>query len=263
MKGSLAIVGSGIKLVGHVTLEAKAHIEQADLVLYTVNESVTAQWIHRLNDNARSLHTLYGRDKPRRQTYEEMVEAILQEVRDGQRVCVVFYGHPGVFVNPGTRAIAQARAEGYRATMTPGVSAQDCLYADLNLDPAEHGCQSYEATDFLLRPRRFDPGVPLILWQVGVVGHTGLPGKEPHRPGLRVLGQVLREAYGAAHEIVLYEAAIYPVTEATILRVPLHELAEAAFSPIATLYVPPKETLDVDKAMLKRLGMSTEQVRRR
>ena len=257
-EGVLIIVGSGIKLLGHMTLEAKTHIEQADIVLYLVNETVTAEWIHRLNDRAQSLHTLYADDKPRRKTYEEIVEAILDEVRRGQRVCLVFYGHPGVFVNPGLRALHRARAEGYTAYMTPGISAEDCLFVDLNLDPAENGCQSYEASDFLIRPRRFDSTVPMILWQVGVVGQTGIAGPDPYRPGLRVLADVLVTHYGADHVVLLYEAAIFPVCDPVIQPVPLRRLAEADFNPIATLYVPPLAAAEVDHAMLVRLGLTSK-----
>lgn len=251
--GSLVIAGSGIKLVGHMTLEVKTTIEQADKVLYVVNESAMARWIHRLNPTAESLHTLYAPGKPRPDTYTEMVEAILNQVRRGQKVCAVFYGHPGVFVNPGWVAIRQARAEGYEAQMLPGISTEDCLFVDLALDPAQDGCQSYEATDFLLRPRRFDPTVPLILWQVGVIGERGIPGDEPSRPGLAILAAVLEEQYGPAHEVILYEATLYPIFDPMILRVTVGELATADFTPIATLYIPPLHPTPRDETMYQRL----------
>jgi hypothetical protein len=255
--GSLVIAGSGIKLVGHMTLEVKATVEQADKVLYVVNESVMARWIHRLNPSAESLHTLYAPGKPRPDTYVEMVKAILSEVRQGKKVCALFYGHPGVFVNPGWEAINQARAEGYEAVMLPGISAEDCLFVDLALDPAKDGCQSYEATDFLLRPRRFDPTVPLILWQVGVVGEKGVPGDEPSRPGLAVLAAVLEEQYGPEHEVILYEATLYPIVDPVIQRVTIGNLAAADFTPIATLYVPPLHATPTDKTMYQRLFPKT------
>ncbi len=251
--GSLVIAGSGIKLVGHMTLETKATIEQADKVLYVVNDSVMARWLHRLNPTAETLHTLYAPGKPREETYQEMVQAILNEVRQGQAVCAVFYGHPGVFVNPGWEVIHQARAEGYEAKMLPGISAEDCLFVDLTLDPALKGCQSYEATDFLLRPRRFDPTVPLILWQVGVVGERGIPGDEPSRHGLGILTTYLEANYDPAHEVTLYEATLYPIFDPVIKRIPLKELPTADFTPIATLYVPPIGPTPSDESMRKRL----------
>src|SRR3546814_8782204 len=78
-----------------------------------------------------------------------MVAAMLAEVRAGRRVCGAFYGHPGVFARVPHKAIAQARAEGFEAHMEAGVSAEDCLYADLGIDPGEVGCQHYEASQFM------------------------------------------------------------------------------------------------------------------
>ena len=38
--------------------------------------------------------------------------------------------------------------------MLPGVSAKDCLYADLLIDPSNPGCVTYEASDFDSFPSR-------------------------------------------------------------------------------------------------------------
>ena len=54
-----------------------------------------------------------------------------------------------VFVQPSHESIAIARLEGFSARMLPGISAEDCLFADIGLDPGKDGCQSFEATDFL------------------------------------------------------------------------------------------------------------------
>jgi 16S rRNA C1402 (ribose-2'-O) methylase RsmI len=53
--GSLFIVGTGIHLVGDLTLAAKARIEQADKVLYAVADPVTAKWLQSLNVTAEAL----------------------------------------------------------------------------------------------------------------------------------------------------------------------------------------------------------------
>ncbi|MFI1583783.1 hypothetical protein [Embleya sp. NPDC020630] len=78
--------------------------------------------------------------------------------------------HPGVFAFPGHEAVRRARLDGIPARMLAGSSAGDWLFADPGLDPATRGCQSIEASDFLLRHRVFDPTSLLVLWQVGVIG---------------------------------------------------------------------------------------------
>ena len=113
--GSLAVVGSGIKPLSDMTSDARAQISRADVVLYCVADPATEREMHRLNSRATSLYGLYGNDKPRIETYQEMVNAIMAEVRSGRNVCAVFYGHPGIFAWSPHVAVATARAEGYRA----------------------------------------------------------------------------------------------------------------------------------------------------
>jgi uncharacterized protein YabN with tetrapyrrole methylase and pyrophosphatase domain len=166
-----------------------------------------------------------------------MVEEILAPVRAGRRTCAAFYGHPGVFVLPSHVAIAQARQEGFEAEMLPGVSAEDCLFADLGVDPSTAGCQSYEATRFLEWRPAIEPRAALVLWQVGVAGsanHTA----EPQAPALGALVDALRQHYPDDHEVVVYEASSFPGVAPVIRSTPLLELA-GAVTPASTLYVPP------------------------
>ena len=128
-----------------------------------------------------------------------MTEAILEPVRAGKRVCAAFYGHPGVFVLPSHDAIARARAEGFDAEMLPGVSAEDCLVADLGVDPAVNGMQSYEAGDFLRRRPATEPTTALVLWQIGVVG-ASTQSAHASAPALGELVALLLERYPAGHD---------------------------------------------------------------
>jgi uncharacterized protein YabN with tetrapyrrole methylase and pyrophosphatase domain len=254
--GSLTVVGTGFMVAGQVTSESLASIRNADKVFYLVEDPATAGWVEGVNATAESLFDAYGEGKPRQRTYEEMVERITRPVRDGLEVCAAFYGHPGVFVNPGHAAIRRLRDEGYRARMLPGVSAEDCMYADLGIDPAVHGCQSFEASDFLIRRRKHDPTAALILWQIGAVGVATF--EKSHlwsRRGLRILVERLLERYPADHEAVIYESAQLPVCDPSIQRVKLAEVAGAKVSVISTLYLPPLERAPLDLEMLDRLGL--------
>ncbi|GAB2904367.1 hypothetical protein GCM10022245_44920 [Streptomyces mayteni] len=173
--GSLVVVGTGIRGIGQLTFEAAGWIQQADHVAYCVSDPVTEVWIQEHSKSSQDLYALYGNDKPRRETYQQMVAALVQPAREGQTVCGVLYGHPGVFADPPHEAIKVLRAEGIPAMMLPGVSAVDCLFADLGIDPGTVGCQEVEATELLLssppahRLTRGDlagrlrrrPGVPL------------------------------------------------------------------------------------------------------
>jgi uncharacterized protein YabN with tetrapyrrole methylase and pyrophosphatase domain len=237
-RGSLWVVGTGIKLAAHCTAEARGVIEAADVV-FAAADNFTLEWLRRLNSDVRTLTDLYGEGRTRRHTYESMTERILAAVREGQQVAAVFYGHPGVFVDPSHDAVHRARDEGYHAVMLPGVSAEDCLFADLGFDPGRLGCQSYEATDFVINARTIDPTAALILWQIAVVGDRSLREFESRPERLALLEQILLETYPADHEVVVYEAAPVAVVEPRLDRMPLGELHGARVKQTSTLYVAP------------------------
>lgn len=249
----LTVVGTGIRSGTHMTPEARAAFERADDALYLMLDPVSMVWLERLNPSARSLHHHYVPDAPRSDAYASIVDDIMSCVRKGGDVCVAFYGHPGVFVSPSHEAVRLARAEGYEARMLPAISAEDCLFAELGVDPAASGCQSYEATDFLLRRRRVDPSAMLVLFQVTVIGETGFTPIPPARR-LDVLADYLRESYPPTHEVVAYAASPFPMADPIVRRFPLEELPEADLPSFATLYVPPAETRSSDPRMSKRLG---------
>jgi hypothetical protein len=257
-RGSLTVVGTGIQLIGHVTYEARAELEQADELLYVAADPATVVWLERLNPNARSLGVLYEPGRSRHEIYDAMVDEILSAVRRGGRVCAAFYGHPGVFVSPSHEAIRRARDEGYTARMLPGVSAEDCLFADLGVNPGERGCQSYEATEFLVRRHRVDPTASLILWQVDVIGNVDY-APDPDTSGLPVLRDELLRSYPPEHEAIFYMASPLPICPPAITRVSLSALAEPRTAVMATLYLPPLAPPPPDPEMLRRLGMAAPQ----
>jgi uncharacterized protein YabN with tetrapyrrole methylase and pyrophosphatase domain len=259
-KGSLTVVGTGIRL-SQMTMEARISIESADKVLYAVADAVTETAIKKLNSTAESLQPFYKPGKYCLVTYREMVNRILFFLRKRLDVCAAFYGHPGVFVYSSHEAIQQARREGFRAVMLPATSSEDNLFADLGVDPATSGCQSFETTDFLIRQRKFDPTSHLILWQIGNIGNWK-PERQDCASNLQALVDVLEEHYDPGHEVVLYLAAQYASCDPMIERLPLSKIPQASISNVTTLYVPPRGIAPVDYAMLDRLGMPRALVRK-
>lgn len=252
-QGRLVCVGLGMMLGAHVSPRARGEIEDADVVFAAVSDPLVELWLQSMHGDVRSLQPLYGEDKSRADTYREMVDMLLAEVRAGRRVCGVFYGHPGVFAQAPHRAIAQARGEGFEAHMEPGISAEDCLYADLGIDPGTCGCQHYEATQFMLYERRIDPSAYLVLWQVGIAGDRSLR-RRATGPAYRTLlcDRLLRD-YPPDHTVIVYEAATLPIADARIEGMPLSHLVEARLHLQSTLVIPPAQAMRCDQAMLDRL----------
>lgn len=252
---SLTVVGIGIQLVTHVTLQASNAIEKADEVFYLTADHASEKWLKDLNPNSKSLDSHYSIETPRKQTYDYMVGEVLDALQRGANVCLVSYGHPGVFAYPMHEAIRQAKLLGYRAVMYPAISCEDVLFADLGVDPGQGGCQSFEATDFLVYQRRFDPTSHLILLQIGVIGITTYPKEVPNRKGLRLLSEYLIESYKVDYQVALYEASPFVISDARIEWFSLSYLDEMNVTAISTLYVPPLDRRAPDTNILRQMGM--------
>jgi hypothetical protein len=255
-RGSLTVVGTGIRTVGQLTVEAITWIKLSDVTLYLVADPVAEDAIRRLNPKgAMSLRGYYGEGVHRGQSYEAMIQHMLSSVRAGFRTCAAFYGHPGVFAYPSHEAIRRARREGYPARMLPAISAEDCLFADLGVDPAVNGCQSYEATDFLLHSRTIDTSSQLILWQVGVVGDWTYKTAGYDLTAFPLLVARLCELYGSAHEGFIYEAAILPGVAPNITRIALGSITPAYVNAGSTLYVPPVRPTVLNRNVANAMGV--------
>ncbi len=250
----LTLVGTGYRVSGQVTPETRGTIEAAARVFYLVTDPATSAWLRELNPRAESLHDSYREGEDGAVAARHMAERIVEPLRSGLTVCAAFSGHPAVLVHAARMAAEQARAEGFAVAMLPAVSCEDCLFADLGVDPAVPGRVLFDATDFLIRPRDFDSTAALILLQVGAVGLRNFrSGREPNRAGLRLLAEALLRRYPAEHPVVLYEAGTLPPFEPSIVRVTLAELGEAPASVVTTLYVAPLPMPPIDEERARRL----------
>ena len=254
LPGSLVCVGVGMTLGSHLGPLARSHIEQAEVVFAGVSDGVVELWLQRMHQDVRSLQSYYREGKSRMQTYRQMVEAILTEVRAGRKVCGVFYGHPGVFAWAPHKSIEIARREGYPAHMEPGISAEDCLYADLGIDPGTYGCQHYEASQLLFYRRRLDPTAYLVLWQVGLVGDQSLARFSTGSAYKQLLVEVLARDYPLDHEVIIYRTPTLPIQSARIERLALGELPQAEIGMADTVVIPPARPMRVDPEMRARLA---------
>lgn len=256
--GVLEILGSGIEAVGFTRAD-EARIRAADHVFFCVADPATKVWLLTERPDAYDLYVLYDDGKRRYVTYMQMAEAMLHPVRQGKRVAAVFYGHPGIFVLATHRAVQIARREGHRAEMRPAVSALDTLCADLGVDPSQPGMQMYEATDMLIRGRRPDVGLHLVLWQVGLIGELGYRRQGYLNSNFSVLLDYLEALYGAEHPVVNYVGSRYPGVDPVIDRLTIAALRDPAtqnwVTGISTFYLPPRRAVPADPAMLARLGL--------
>lgn len=260
-KGELIIIGSGIETIGFSLGDEKL-IETADKVIFCVADPATIVWIKQKRPDALDMYVLYDENKVRYTTYMQMSEAQLYYVRQGMRVVVIFYGHPGIFVLSTHRAIKIAKREGHKATMKASVSALDTLCADLGVDPCQPGMQTYEASDCLIRRRHIDTHLHVVLWQVGLIGELGFRRHGYLNSNFSYFIEWLQSIYGEEYEITHYIGSRYPTISPIIETYHLSELhlpdVQTKITGLSTFYIPPRDVQPTDFATALALGLITE-----
>ena len=259
MSGSLVCVGTGMLLGGHISPISTSYIIQADVVFSLMSTGITERWIEEKHEDVRSLQPFYQEGKNRNITYNEMVEAILTEVRAGKSVVAAFYGHPGVFACVSHRAIKQAKLENFAAHMEAGISAEDCLYADLSLDPGKTGCINYECSQFMFYQRNIDPAALLVLWQVGLAGDKSLEKFSTGKAYRQVLVDLLLETYPSDHQVILYQAKVLPIDTMRADYIALIDLVDVELFMHTTLVIPPSEKMQPNQKILTKLAAIDKQ----
>jgi hypothetical protein len=137
--------------------------------------------------------------------------------------------------------------------MEPGISAEDCLYADLGLDPGTYGCQHYEASNLMFYQRTIDTAAYLILWQPGVAGDKSLAKFSTGGAYREVLVELLSQWYPLDHQVILYEAVTLPIQQPRIERIALSDLPKAQMDLKTTLVIPPATVAKANQVILDKL----------
>jgi precorrin-3B methylase len=254
-KGSLVNVGLGMTLGSHITPLSRSYIEKADVVFVAASDSLVEDWVKTMNKDVRSLQGYYKEGMSRMITYRNVINAIMTEVRAGKKVCGAFYGHPGVFSWAPHESIKQAQAEGYMAHMEPGISAEDCLYADTGIDPGKTGCCHYEATQFMCNKIKYESSAYLILWQISIAGDHNATEYATGSQQKQLLVDLLLKKYPTDHMVILYECAVLAIHKPRTESIQLKDLAQAQVNLKTTLIIPPAKKRKANYKIIKQLGI--------
>jgi hypothetical protein len=112
------------------------------------------------------------------------------------------------------------------------------------------GCQSYEATDFLLNAPMIDPSSQLVLWQIGTLGDWTYQTRKYDTRAMPLLVRKLARSYPTTHPVTVYEAPMFPGVEPMIASIPLYALADFPITSAMTLYIPPAHPRTPDPEMM-------------
>lgn len=252
-QGSIVCVGLGMVLGAHLAPLSRKFIEEADVVFMGVTNVLAEQWLQSMNENTISLQPFYQEGKDRRISYQQMVDAMLSEVRKDKKVVGAFYGHPGVFAWAPHKVIEKAKEEGFHGHMEPGISAEDCLYSDMGIDPGEYGISHYEASQFIRHTRIIDQAAYLILWQIGFVGDLALSSFQTEGHHRQLLMDVLLQSYPPEHRVAIYESATLPTEKPSIKWIPLSQFGNVKVEHHSTMVIPPSETRQIDGVVQAKL----------
>lgn len=249
----LALIGTGITTISHITEEAKGYICNCDKVLYLVNEPLLESYINRLAKATESLEPVYFKSKARAAAYENIAEHICNALESVNSLCVVIYGHPCFFATPGLLALSKFSNEEVKTIVCSAISALDCLYADFRFDPANGGMQVFDATEYLLYDKLIDNSTHIIIYQIGMVGNLGLPTNKVNLHAVYLIKKRLLKVYKNEKKAFIYEAAVYPHTKPKISEFHLNELEKQKFTSISTLYIPPDDVKRIPNAETLKL----------
>jgi uncharacterized protein YabN with tetrapyrrole methylase and pyrophosphatase domain len=235
---TLCILGSGIKTIAHITIESQEFIKNADIVLHLLNEPIMKEYVTKLAKKSIDLQDTYYSVDSRKLCYKLITNKIIEQFEHHKNVCVIFYGHPIFCVNPAQAAINIAKENGINVISCPGISSLDCLFSDLNIDPAEHGMQIYTADDLINNQHIINIKSTLVILQAGFINFD-MHVHQSKNENLNILVDHLMKFYAEDQICIIYEASLYPDINPLKKKTQLNSLKNSKISSISTLIIKP------------------------
>lgn len=256
----LIIAGTGIKFLSHLTIEVKSAIETSSCVFFLLNEPAMKNWVVKNAKKYISLDDIYFSSKLRSPSYSKIVDELLRSLQKNDDICFLIYGHPTFFSSVVDKITKRISSKEVIIQIMPGISAIDCLFADLKIDPGKTGLQSYDATEFILYDEIFSITSHLVLWQIAIIGEMGIINNNEinlnrQKEGITILISKLMTHYPEDYIVNLYVASQYPGLEFEVVSVELRKLNEVTIPRLATLYIPPLKEKTMNPNVINQLNL--------
>lgn len=251
------IVGLGIVHVQHITREVDEVLRRSNEILYVeVGDEIDA-YLQNTCPKVTNLHkAAYVEGVERLKAYDIMSAMVLDAALNHPPVTLALYGHPLVFAYPPFQILQAAPLLGLCVRIIPGISAMDCLFVDLKLDPS-HGLQVYEATDLVLRRRPLQRDVPCLIWQIGALESPFYSAARSKPERFSRFKDHLLQYYPAEHKAVAIFSSTRSGVESNRLAFTVGEVGSQSsrIHQGMTLYIPPVETRSVkDEELVTQMG---------
>jgi uncharacterized protein YabN with tetrapyrrole methylase and pyrophosphatase domain len=248
------IVGLGLR-IDHLTGETDQALRESSHVYYVSHiPGIRQLLLDRCSHITDLAASCYAEGQSTYSAYRDMAATVINAALSlSEPVAFALYGHPLVLAQPSQLILTLATQLSLPTKVLPAISAMDCLFADLGVDPGSRGLQMHEATELLIYQRPILPDMATIIWQVGSL-ETALYTVRRSRPErLTRLKDFLLRFFPPDHDVFSVASAVEPNTSPDIRRFRITELAEyaPAFHYGTTLYIPPSEQRSVADVQLR------------
>ncbi len=232
----LYLLGTGLCASRHLTSETRAALERCRIVLHLTGEN---QLLRRLNPNVHDLGSEYWQKGDWNESFQRLVNRVMEEVKHGPGVASVIYGHPLFFDDVHAELRCQAQRCGYSCVVLPAVSSLDTISIDLGIDYGE-GLQVFEATDLVENSLSLNVYLHTLIFQVGEFGTSVTPDAIFVECGrLLRLQRYLEQYFPSEHYVTAVYSADGRQEERFRMKLKNIERNRRRLFPGVTLYVPP------------------------
>lgn len=253
----LRVIGLGIKIPDHITIECQRALSSCKRIFTVVQEPPNV-WLpseSRGKIPVTGLLEMYVEGALRTENYDRVADAILQSVRDDQTTGYATYGNPLAYDSVAQTLVRRAQHAGIAFDVVPGISSIDTLLCDMGFDMAP-GIQVYETSWLVAARIRLQTNVAAILLQVGAFGSFRMRYyTRPQAESLKGLVAHLTESYPSAHQVFLVRSSGVVGGKARIRGIPLGSLCDATTEDLlnCSLYIPPSRFSELDPQVIARM----------
>ena len=254
----LYIVGLGVRVPDHTTMEAAAAFARCDHI-YTIVQQPPSMWLPRdaQRVSVTNLLEMYVEGALRNENYDRVSRRIFDALESHRTIAYVTYGNPVVYDSVTHRLIRLATDAGVAARIIPCVSSIDTLLCDLEVDMAP-GLQVYEASWMVAAEVTLNVSTAVILVQLGTFGSLRAHYRQrPTARSLVPLSEYLQAFYPPSHLVALVCSGS-PQGGAKLRRVALSDLPNVGDAELlgGSLYIPALASAGPKPEILSRMTQS-------
>lgn len=253
----LYVIGLGIKIPDHVTVEATAAMAACNCI-YTVIQEKPALWLPRDTTGQIPVINLleaYTDGAIRTENYDRAANSVFQAIEPEKTVGYVTYGNPMSYDSVAQGLVRLATGAGTSFTVVPGISSVDTILCDLGVDMAP-ALQVYEASWLYASGSQLRTDAAALLLQISAFGSWRANyHSRPQGSSLSSLVEYLCRTYPPDLEVCIARSAGLRGQRRNALRIELQNLCEIPTSDLlnASLYIPAFSQPAFDEAVLKQM----------